>query len=65
MPDGLDWISLDYYPDEGTLKGTPLLFQQHVYPKMAEHQKALFVPPAYGCHGDTACSNRLCCNNAT
>ena len=65
VPKGLDWISLDYYPDEGTLKGTPLLFQQHLYPKMAEHQKALFVPPAYGCHGDAACSNRLCCNNST
>ena len=65
MPDGLDWISLDYYPDEGTLKGTPLLFQQHVYPKMAPTQKALFVPPAYGCHGDAACSNKLCCSNST
>ena len=39
VPDGLDWISLDYYPDEGTLKGTPLLFQQHVYPKMAPHRE--------------------------
>ena len=28
VPDGLDWISLDYYPDEGTFKGTTLLFQQ-------------------------------------
>jgi hypothetical protein len=65
VPEGLDWISLDYYPDEGTLKGTPLLFQQHVYPKMAPSQKALFVPPAYGCHGDAECSNRLCCSNAT
>ena len=32
---------------------------------MAANQKALFVPPAYGCHGDPACSDRLCCNNVT
>jgi len=27
VPTGLDWISLDYYPDEGTLKGVPKLFE--------------------------------------
>ena len=30
VPPGLDWVSLDYYPDEGTLAGVPKLFQQHV-----------------------------------
>jgi hypothetical protein len=64
VPAGLDWISLDYYPDEGTLLGVPKLFEQHVYPKMTAEQKALFVPPAYGCN-TTACSNQLCCNDKT
>ena len=64
VPDGLDWISVDYYPDEGTLAGVPKLYEQHIYPKMAAHQKALFVPPAYSCN-TTACSNRLCCSNNT
>jgi hypothetical protein len=63
VPEGLDWISLDYYPDEGTLEGVPLLFKQHVYPKMSAEQKALFVPPAYG--SDAADAERLCCNNST
>jgi hypothetical protein len=40
------------------------LYEQHVYPKMGPHQKALFVPPAYGCNG-TKCSNQLCCSNST
>lgn len=64
VPTGLDWISLDYYPDEGTLLGVPKLYEQHVYPKMAPDQKALFVPPAYGCN-TVECSNTLCCNNNT
>ena len=64
VPEGLDWVSLDYYPDEGTLAGTRKLFEQHLYPKMADHQSALYVPPAYGCNNAT-CSNQLCCNNNT
>ena len=31
---------------------------------MAPYQKALFVPPAYGCN-TTECSNKLCCANNT
>ena len=36
--------------------GARKLFEQHLYPIMAPHQQALFVPPAYGCN-DTACAN--------
>ena len=64
VPTGLDWISLDYYPDEGTLLGAPKLYSEHVYPKMSGDQRALFVPPAYGCN-TAACSNQICCNNNT
>ena len=64
VPTALDWVSLDYYPDEGTLLGVSKLYEQHVYPKMGPHQKALFVPPAYGCNS-TKCSNQLCCSNST
>ena len=44
--------------------GARKLFEQHLYPIMAPHQRALFVPPAYGCN-DTACANTLCCSNST
>ena len=64
VPAALDWISLDYYPSEGTVAGTVELFQKLVYPKMAAHQKVLFVPPAYS--SDTPASrNALCCHNQT
>lgn len=68
VPTGLDWVSLDYYPDEGTLLGAPRLFEQYLYPKMAPHQKALFVPPAYGCNRTQLSyqrCNQLCCSNST
>ena len=64
VPAGLDWLSLDYYPSEGTVPGTIKLFQQRIYPKMAAHQRVLFVPPAYG--SDTRASrDSLCCSNVT
>ena len=64
VPAGLDWLSLDYYPSEGTVEGTIKLFQERVYPKMAEHQKILFVPPGYGSN-TLASRNALCCKNVT
>jgi hypothetical protein len=64
VPDGLDWVSLDYYPDEGTLDGARRLYAEHLYPKMATGQAALYVPPAYGADGAAECE-ALCCANAT
>ncbi len=46
VPDGLDWISVDYYPDEGTAPGARKLFENSLYPLMSSNQMALFVPPA-------------------
>lgn len=54
----------DYYPDEGTFAGTVELYQEYVYPLLGEHQKMLFVPPAYSAN-TTALRDQLCCNNAT
>ena len=64
VPDGIDWLSLDYYPSEGTVAGTVKLFHEQIYPKMSPIQKVMFVPPGYG--ADTAVhSNELCCCNST
>lgn len=63
VPDGLDWLSLDYYPAEGTVAGTIKLFQSRIYPNMSKVQKIMFVPPGYS--SNTAASrNSLCCSNA-
>lgn len=64
VPEGLDWLSLDYYPSEGTVAGVARLFREQIYPKMSAAQKVMFVPPGYG--ADTpAHSNQLCCSNST
>jgi hypothetical protein len=64
VPAGLDWVSLDYYPDEGTIAGAKQLYTEHLYPKMADGQLALYVPPAYGA-ATVADRNLLCCSNNT
>ena len=35
-----DWLSLDYYPSEGTVSGTVKLFRAQIY-------RVMFVPPGY------------------
>jgi hypothetical protein len=77
VPEGLDWISIDYCepaasanavccleflqvrersiptrccstdPGDGTIAGAPEFYKEHLYPKMALHQHALYVPPAF------------------
>ena len=54
----------DLISETSVRAGARKLFEQHLYPIMAPHQQALFVPPAYGCN-DTACANTLCCSNST
>eukprot|EP00039_Didymoeca_costata_P015627 m.269978 g.269978 ORF g.269978 m.269978 type:complete len:330 (+) comp16260_c0_seq2:38-1027(+) len=63
-PEALDWLSIDYYPDEGTVEGAIKLVQGYVYPKMSSDQYFLFVPPAYGAGNDTL-REQLCCNQNT
>ena len=41
VPDGLDWISVDYYPEDGTIAGAPAWYRRFLYTKMAPHQKAI------------------------
>eukprot|EP00698_Gefionella_okellyi_P017875 TRINITY_DN5298_c0_g1_i1.p1 TRINITY_DN5298_c0_g1~~TRINITY_DN5298_c0_g1_i1.p1 ORF type:complete len:228 (-),score=28.97 TRINITY_DN5298_c0_g1_i1:618-1277(-) len=48
IPEGFDWISIDFYPDEGTLSDIVHIYEADLYPKMSAHQQALYVPPAYG-----------------
>jgi hypothetical protein len=60
VPAGLDWISVDYYPDEGTAPGARSLFEKSLYPLMAPHQLALFVPPT--CAFRAAASAWMPCN---
>ena len=40
-------ISVDYYPGDGTAAGAPLFYKRFLYPKMAKHQRAIVVPPAF------------------
>ena len=41
VPDSLDWLSLDYYPSEGTVAGTIRLFQEQIYPKLSASQSVM------------------------
>lgn len=62
VPASLDWLSIDLYPDEGTLNGTITIYETLIYPKMADSQSVLFVPPAYGFDNYTVDQrNRMCC----
>eukprot|EP00040_Diaphanoeca_grandis_P027324 m.155225 g.155225 ORF g.155225 m.155225 type:complete len:347 (+) comp30931_c0_seq6:115-1155(+) len=65
VPTGLDWVSIDYYPDEGTAAGVQPLFEKYIYPKMTTDQRVLFVPPAYGSGKNITVGNQLCCSNKT
>ena len=78
VPTGLDWISLDYYPDAGTAAGYRRLYDNALYGLMSKQQMALIVPPAYGFNGyddgdkpcaqgmdKAACADQTCCSNHT
>ena len=67
IPDNVDWISIDYYPNEGTFAGTQRIYRERLYPLMAPHQRVLFVPPAYSCSNGSspAFNDRFCCSNST
>ena len=67
VPDAIDWISLDYYPNEGTFLGAQRIYREQLYPKLAPHQRVLFVPPTYGCSSGSTpeFASRFCCSNAT
>ena len=34
VPAGLDWFSIDYYPNEGTLPGARRIYEMLIYPKV-------------------------------
>jgi len=66
VPAGLDWLSVDYYPDEGTAAGVAPLYERFIYPKLlGAGQRVLFVPPAYGSRGNASVGERLCCSAST
>lgn len=66
VPDAVDWVSIDYYPNEGTFKGARRIYETQLYPRMAAHQRVTFVPPAFGCVTDSAAfADRFCCADNT
>ena len=67
VPRAIDWVSIDYYPNEGTFSGARRIYRERLYPRLAAHQRVLFVPPAYTCSAgsDAAFASGVCCANAT
>jgi hypothetical protein len=66
VPPAIDWVSLDYYPNEGTFAGARRIYREQLYPRMGEAQRVLFVPPAYTCTtADPSFADHFCCNNNT
>eukprot|EP00035_Acanthoeca_spectabilis_P033536 m.24187 g.24187 ORF g.24187 m.24187 type:complete len:336 (+) comp6038_c0_seq1:79-1086(+) len=71
VPKGLDWISIDYYPDEGTIAGARKIYEELIYPKMSDEQSVLFVPPAYGASNyanttdNATVAAKICCSQVT
>lgn len=60
VPTGLNWISIDFYPNEGPFTEAQTIYKTLLYPKMTASQFALYVPPAYG----TATDPQAFCGNA-
>lgn len=48
VPLSLDWISFDLYPDWFSIGGARDFNRWTLWSKMAPHQRAVLVPPAYG-----------------
>jgi len=48
VPASFDWVSIDFYPVEGTFQTAQNIYRTLLYPKMTATQMVLFVPPAYG-----------------
>ena len=67
VPASIDWVSIDYYPNEGTFAGAQRIYRERLFPRMQAHQRVLFVPPAFSCSpgSSAAFASRACCNNAT
>ena len=67
VPATIDWTSMDYYPNEGTFDGAQRIYRERLYPKLNEHQRVLFVPPAFGCSSgsDRSFVDRYCCWDGT
>lgn len=67
VPPAIDWISLDYYPNEGTFEGARRMYNESLYPLLSDHQRVMFVTPAYSCitGGDASFADRFCCHNDT
>lgn len=67
VPKSIDWISMDYYPNEGTFKGAQRIYNEKIFPRLNENQKVLFVPPAFSCskYSTVSFTDRFCCYNNT
>jgi hypothetical protein len=55
VPSGLDWLSLDYYPAEGTVEGTIKLFHDLIYPLMV--RGLCHLRPCCHCMSSGACDH--------
>ena len=47
VPESVDWISFDMYPDIWTVGGVHDFYRSFVFPRMNARQRAVLVPPAY------------------
>ncbi|KAH3764036.1 hypothetical protein Pelo_4102 [Pelomyxa schiedti] len=52
IPANLTWVSMDYYPDSGSIKDAQNIYTNYIYTRMSDNQRALFVPPCYGTVND-------------
>ena len=64
VPKSIDWVSIDYYPNEGTFEGAQRIYREKIFPKMNQEQRVLFVPPAFSCSKGSSAGfvDRFCCS---
>ena len=49
VPDALDWVSMDLYPDWFSLGGAKDFVRWTLFAKLSATQRVVLVPPSYGC----------------
>ena len=56
VPEGLDWLSLDYYPSEGTVAGVVRLFREQLQASLTVSRKVGSSANVHSQEVDTAAS---------
>jgi hypothetical protein len=69
LPEALTWFSFDYYHYDGKDDGAHVqtvrsVYQDHVYPKMKPHQRALLVPGAFDMPAGATIPGGFKCNTS-